>query len=205
MLVEVFVLGELEANCYLVSCEKTGKAMVIDPGGDPAPVIRSAKRRKLTIELIVNTHGHVDHMAGNARLRQLTGASLLIGAGDGPMLGNPALNLSNWVGVPVTMEADTLLDDGDRITVGELVFTVMHTPGHSPGGICLHITGAVFTGDTLFAGSIGRSDLPGGDGDQLQRSLHERLMTLPGETVVYPGHGPTSTIAAERQCNPFLV
>lgn len=205
MLVEVFVLGELEANCYLVSCEKTGKAMVIDPGGDPAPVIRSAKRRKLTIELIINTHGHVDHMAGNAHLRQLTGASLLIGAGDGPMLGNPALNLSNWVGVPVTMEADTLLDDGDRITVGELVFAVMHTPGHSPGGICLHITGAVFTGDTLFAGSIGRSDLPGGDGDQLLRSLHERLMTLPGETVVYPGHGPTSTIAAERQCNPFLV
>jgi len=205
LLVETFSLGELEANCYLVWCEKTGKALVIDPGGDPAPVIRSASRRKLGIAHIVNTHGHIDHIAGNARLRQLTGASLLIGAGDGPMLADPALNLSSWVGGPVTMKADGLLDDGDHITVGELVFAVMHTPGHSPGGICLHITGAVFTGDTLFAGSIGRSDLPGGDGDRLLRSLHERLMTLPGETVVYPGHGPTSTIAAEKRCNPFLV
>lgn len=205
MIVEVFTLGELQANCYLVACEKTGKAMVIDAGGDPAAVIRTANRRKLTIELIVNTHGHVDHMAGNARLRQLTGAALFIGAGDGPMLANPALNLSSWVGEPVAMEADGLLNDGDHLTVGELAFTIIHTPGHSPGGICLHTTGAVFTGDTLFAGSIGRSDLPGGDGEQLMASLRNRLMPMPGDTVVYPGHGPSSTIASERRCNPFLI
>ncbi|HAI20629.1 MAG TPA: MBL fold metallo-hydrolase [Clostridiales bacterium UBA8153] len=203
--VEVFALGELEANCYLVWCEQTGQAMVIDPGGDPAPVFQSAGRRKLSVVLIVNTHGHVDHIAGNARLRQLTGARLLIGAGDAPMLGNPALNLSSWVGESLAMAADDLLNDGDRITVGELVFAVIYTPGHSPGGICLHTAGAVFTGDTLFAGSIGRSDLPGGDTEQLMRSLEERLMILPGETMVYPGHGPTSTIALEKRCNPFLT
>jgi glyoxylase-like metal-dependent hydrolase (beta-lactamase superfamily II) len=205
LIVEVFTLGELQANCYLVACEKTGKAMVIDPGGDPAAVIQTANRLKLAIELIVNTHGHIDHMAGNARLRQSTGAALFIGAGDGPMLGNPALNLSSWVGNPVAMEADGLLADGDCITVGELTFTVIHTPGHSPGGICLHTNGAVFTGDTLFAGSIGRSDLPGGDGEQLMASLEHRLMTLSSDTVVYPGHGPSSTIASEKRCNPFLI
>ncbi len=206
MIIHTFTLGDLQANCYLLGCEETRQALVIDPGGNPAPVLRAAARLGLNIETIVNTHGHIDHIAGNGRLQEATGARLLIGRADGPMLADPGRNLSLWVGRRLpAVEPDLLLDDGDTIALGRHALEVLHTPGHTPGGICLYLPGSVFTGDTLFAGSIGRHDLPGGDYQTLLDSIRTRLLALPPDTAVYPGHGPATTIALEQEGNPFLA
>ncbi|MGQ9780323.1 MAG: MBL fold metallo-hydrolase [Bacillota bacterium] len=201
-----FVLGELETNCYLVWCPRTRQAMVVDPGGETDAVLAEIERAELSLVAVVNTHGHIDHILGNASLLRATGAELFIGAGDAPLLADAAANLSLWFGRPlVEAPPHRLLRHGDVLELGEARFLVLATPGHTPGSITLYGEGLALTGDTLFAGGIGRTDLPGGDEGVLLASIGRELFALPDETRVLPGHGPETTIGRERVGNPFLV
>ena len=204
--VRSYVLGELFTNCYLVWSSATRRAMVIDPGGEAAEVLAGIGREKLSLAMIVNTHGHADHIIGNAALARATGAPIAIGAGDAPMLTRAAANLSLLLGREITSPpSDRLLRQDDVLDLGDLRFTVRETPGHTPGGVSLVGQGVAFTGDTLFAGGIGRTDLPGGDESALLSSIRRELLSLPDETMVYPGHGEATTIGEERIGNPFLI
>lgn len=213
MHIEPLVVGPLEANCYLVACPESHQAMIVDPGGD-APAILDALRRidpKAVPRWLVNTHGHGDHIGANAEIKKAyPEIRIAVHADDAAALTSPARNLSPLAGMSIkSPPADVRLRDGEMIEVGTERFTVIHTPGHTPGGICLfHGAGKrplLFSGDTLFAQSIGRADLPGGDMSRLLRSIAERLMTLPDATLVYPGHGPMTTIGEERRHNPFFA
>jgi glyoxylase-like metal-dependent hydrolase (beta-lactamase superfamily II) len=188
MIIRQLEVGNMDNFCYLVGCEKTRRAMAIDPGADVDRVLAEAKKERLVIETIVNTHGHGDHTAGSARLKALTGARIVIHALEA-------------AAVP---QADILISGDQDLPVGDITFKVFHTPGHTPGGICLYAEGNLFTGDTLFVGDSGRTDLKGGHRPTLGASIR-RLMTLPDETVVWPGHdyGPTpsSTIGWEKRHN----
>lgn len=206
MLVETLVVGWFAANCYIVGCPTTREAMIVDPGDEAERILEAVEQLKVTVRCIVDTHAHADHIGANREVKDATGAPLYIHRLDAPLLADPARNLSAWTGDPLPPVAPArLLEDGNSIEVGQLRFQVLHTPGHTPGGICLAGEGAVFSGDTLFAGSVGRSDFPGGSHVTLIRSIKDKLMVLPDETVVYPGHGPTTTIGEERASNPFLV
>ncbi|MEW8979617.1 MAG: MBL fold metallo-hydrolase [Symbiobacterium sp.] len=199
-------LGDFASNCYVVACPETGKALVIDPGYPDPWIRRCVEENGLTVAQIVLTHGHLDHIGGVGWVKEWSGAPVCVHAADAPFLTDPFMNGSAYFGRHVTAPApDRLLRDGDRVEAGSLSLEVIHTPGHSPGGICLHAPGHLFAGDTLFAGSIGRTDLYGGDFETLLRSIATRLLTLPPETVVYPGHGPTTTIGEEKEYNPFLA
>lgn len=188
MIIRQLKIGPMDNFTYLVGCEETGKAMVIDPGPDPQRIVSEAEKQGLDIELIVNTHGHGDHTAGNTALKEITGAKIVIHSKD----------------ANAYPRADVQLTDETRLSVGEITFTVIHTPGHTPGGICLYAQGNLFTGDTLFVGDSGRTDLPGGHRPTLGASIR-RLMVLPDDTVVWPGHdyGPTpsSTLHWEKRHN----
>ena len=203
MQVERFLVGTLMmVNCYVVY--DGDEAVIVDPGGASQEVLDFIDERNLTVKAIVNTHGHADHIAGNAWFMEKTGAPLLIHIDEEAYLSSEELNLARLVRAefPV-VKADRLLKDGDFIPVGDGKLEVLHTPGHSPGGISLYAPGFVISGDTLFQGSVGRWDLPNGDRDVLQESVL-RLARLPLDTVVYPGHGDSTTIRAEIKCNPFL-
>jgi glyoxylase-like metal-dependent hydrolase (beta-lactamase superfamily II) len=180
--------------------------MIIDPGDEAGGILKSVQDLELGIKLIVLTHGHLDHIGALKEVKEATGAEVAIHSDDAKPLQGHYQSLGAMFGLsyPAPSPPDRLLEDGDSLDIGDLQFAVLHTPGHSPGGICLSGQGVVFTGDTLFNQGIGRTDLPGGDYDQLMNSIHTRLMTLPDSTSVYPGHGPQSTIGAERQGNPFL-
>ncbi|MCL4516408.1 MAG: MBL fold metallo-hydrolase [Firmicutes bacterium] len=208
MIFKQFILGPMGANCYLIGCEETRAAAVIDPGGEPSEVLAEIKRLGLTLRCVINTHGHVDHIAGNRAVKEATGAEILIHAADAPMLTNSRLNLSSFLedeaGLLAGPPADRELLDDEVIEVGHLSIQVRHTPGHTPGGICLLAGDALFSGDTLFAESIGRTDFPGGSAETLIRSIQQKLLVLPDETPVYPGHGPMTTIGDEKALNPFL-
>ncbi|ABZ84403.1 metallo-beta-lactamase family protein, putative [Heliomicrobium modesticaldum Ice1] len=199
--------GMLAANCYLVQCPETGEAALIDPGGDGEMLLRRAEEAKAKIVAIINTHGHSDHIAANGDIKKATGATILCHEAEAASIISPGKNLSLYIGASITSPpADRLLKDGDVLTIGRTVrLEVLHTPGHTVGGICLRGQGVVFTGDTLFHGSIGRTDLPGGSYNQILHSIREKLLALPDDTVVYPGHGPESTIGFERVNNPFLT
>jgi glyoxylase-like metal-dependent hydrolase (beta-lactamase superfamily II) len=188
MIIRQLQIGPMDNFTYLVGCEETGKAMVIDPGPDPQRIVSEAEKQGLDIALIVNTHGHGDHTAGNTALKEITGAKIVIHSKD----------------ANAYPRADVQLTDETRLSVGEITFTVIHTPGHTPGGICLYAQGNLFTGDTLFVGDSGRTDLPGGHRPTLGASIR-RLMVLPDDTVVWPGHdyGPTpsSTLHWEKRHN----
>lgn len=208
MLVKRFTVGPLYINCYLVACSETKNGLIIDPGFSERVelerVIRVADENKLQISYIVDTHGHPDHIAGNGMIKEATGAPILIHKNDAPMLTDANRNLSTMFGYHiVSPPADRMLHEGDLIQVGEVKLKVIHTPGHSRGSISLLGQDAVFTGDTLFAGSIGRYDFPDSSSEEIMRSL-KRLSTLPGHFKVYPGHGPISTIGEEKRRNPFL-
>ena len=197
--------GPLEVNCYLVGCEKTKKAVAIDPGGSADRILNRLRECDLTLELVINTHGHFDHIGANRRLTEATGAELLIHRDDRPLLLQAEQHAAMFgLSAETSPEPDRDLADGDILTLGDLEFRVLHTPGHSAGGICLYVEDCLFVGDTLFAGSIGRTDLPGGNYQQLINSIRGKLLCLPDQTRVFPGHGPATTIGREKQHNPFL-
>lgn len=205
MEVRKFVLGYLTTNCYVVSCPVEKEAIVIDPGGEVESLLNYLHQEGLSLKYIVNTHGHGDHIQGNGQLKEATGAKIAIHERDQAMLKKPAKNLSRYTGKDfASPPADLLLAEGDSVRWGKESLEVIHTPGHTPGGISLVGNGLAFTGDTLFAGSVGRSDLPGGSMTDLLTSIREKLLVLPPETRVLPGHGPETTIGAEKESNPFL-
>lgn len=198
-------VGSLGTNCYIVFSEKTRQAVIIDPGGDAARILAAVSREGLTVEAIINTHGHADHVLANIKVKEATGAPLWIHGADADMLGSGARNLSAYMGASTSCGvADRLLSDGELLTVGDFTLKVLHTPGHTPGGISLLADKAVFVGDTLFAESIGRTDFPGGSYGQLIESIKKQLMTLEDDVKAYPGHGPATTIGWERRQNPFI-
>ena len=204
MIVWTLLVGPMGANCYILECEETRAAVVIDPGADADKILGTINEHDLRLKLIVNTHGHVDHIADNSELKQNTSAPLLIHSADADMLVNPQENLSFFMGTSISSPAsDRLLADGETLEVGTFHLKVMHTPGHSPGSICLLSDDCIFTGDLLFAGGIGRYDFPGSSYTALVDSLR-KVMMLDDDLIVYPGHGPTTTIGDERRTNPFL-
>ncbi len=204
-MIEVITLkvGQWETNCYLVTPEGGEKSMIIDPGAEPERILSQAEG--LTIKYIINTHGHSDHIGANGKIKESTGAPLLIHRDDASMLVHPEKNLSLlWGQEVISPLADRLLEGGEKIELAGMVWRVIHTPGHSPGGISLLGEHWLFSGDTLFAGSVGRTDLPGASWEVLLKSIREELLTLDDEVTVYPGHGPSTTIGEERRWNPFL-
>ena len=205
MFIERLELGPFASNCYLTGDETTREAMVIDPGAEPDRIIRLIDEFKLEVKYIVMTHGHIDHVSALKEVKDATGAPVAIHRGDAGMLGARDEFSPMFHPTPKKPDPpDMLLDGGETFEVGSLTYTVLHTPGHSPGGICLLTDGVVFSGDTLFNMSIGRTDFPGGSMNQIIESIRTKLLTLPDATVVLPGHGPQSTIAYERRANPFL-
>ena len=207
MILETLEVGPFLSNCYIIGSE-TGKGMIIDPGAEAERILATAERLNLSITLIVATHTHVDHIAALPQVKEATKAEFALHEAEGTGKLTQAFSrmLSPFLGGSFRSlpQPDRLLREGDRIELGELGFTVLHTPGHSPGGICLLGHGVVFCGDTLFNYSIGRTDFPGCSYAQLMHSIHTKLMVLPDETRVLPGHGPETTIGFERKWNPFL-
>ncbi len=205
LLVHQLSVGPLQVNCFVVACQKTREAMVIDPGGEGPQILHLAESSGYQVKQIVNTHGHFDHIGANQQVKDATGAVLMMHEADLPLLQN-ARNHAQAYGLTVSPspDPDKFLNEGDVFSVGEQSFSVFHVPGHSPGSICLLSDGHLFVGDVLFAGSIGRTDLPGGDFDALVEGVREKLFRLPAETIVHPGHGPDTTIGREKQMNPFV-
>ncbi len=200
------VTGPLEVNCYIIGCSFSHDAIIIDPGGNGAQIAETLKELDLNAIAIVNTHGHFDHIGGNAYLMShIASLRLYLHTGDHQYFRNAGEHADYW-NIPFEESPDPTdyLDDGEVIKVGLLRLKVLHTPGHSPGGISIYLPGHVFTGDALFEGSVGRTDLPGGDYALLISSIKEKLLVLPGSTIVYPGHGPETSIAREINSNPFL-
>ena len=214
MIHEILSVGALQCNCSILGDEVSGEAIVVDPGDEIPRILAVLQRHKLTVKQILITHAHIDHIAGAARLQALTGAPVLYNQNDLPLVNMMAVQ-AGWLGVetPEVRPPDDTLDDGKLIAIGAvsngspaLSGSILHTPGHTQGSVCLYLPdqNLLLAGDTLFAGSVGRTDLPGGDGPMLLRSIHDKLLPLPIETVVLPGHGPQTTIGEERESNPFL-
>ncbi len=206
MIIERLVVGMLQCNCYLVGCEETKEGIVIDPGGDGPVILDRVQKLGLVIDYIVNTHGHIDHIAANRPVKEATGAQIAIHADDAQWLVTDQGSYARMLGVQSPgPPADVLLEEGDEIVFGQESLKVIHTPGHSLGGISLIGNDVVFCGDTLFAMGVGRVDLPGGSWETLMTSIKERLFTLPDETTAYTGHGPPTTIGREKQFNPWFA
>ena len=209
MEIEQMQVGFMAVFCYIVACPNTKEALVIDPAGDEDKIVRRIKDKGYQLKYIVNTHGHGDHTCGNARVKELTGAKIVMHKLDDQLYNTPeGHTMSRQWGFAPSPPVDVLIEEGDKLVIGDVSLEVMHTPGHSPGGVCLYAPGHVFTGDTLFVGGIGRTDLPGASMEDFMRAIKERLLTLPGDTVVWPGHDygsrPTSTIEVEKKTNPWL-
>ncbi len=203
------VVGALAENCYVLAPASGGDAIVIDPGDDADEILAGLRDAGLRPRLVVNTHGHMDHIGGNAALIEEAGGALLIHAADAAMLTDPARNLSSFLPPPfVSPPATRTIEGGEELAAGALRLRVLHTPGHTPGGVCL-VAGEgagtlVFSGDTLFAGSVGRVDLPGGSWEQQMQSIEQQLLPLPPAAHVFPGHGPATDMATEHAQNPFV-
>ena len=193
MILEIMHVGMLAANCYILGCEETKEAVMIDPGGDALGLLSKIKKLDLNIKYIILTHGHYDHTGAINEIKEKTNAPIAIHKLDKKILEDE------------NKSADMYLKDGDELYIGSIKLKIIHTPGHSPGGISILMDGAIFTGDTLFAGSIGRTDFYKGDMEQILSSIKNKLFLLPEETKVYPGHGPASTIGSEKNTNPFFI
>lgn len=205
MILESLPTGPLQVNCYLIGCETSKKAAVVDPGGDVPEILRLLKEHHLKLQMVINTHGHFDHIGGNRQLLEATGAELVIHQADRPLLKQAAAHAANFgLQAETSPEPSRELLGGETLEVGDLRLKVLHTPGHSPGGICLYWQDQLIVGDTLFAGSVGRTDLPGGDHQTLIDSINRELLVLPDNTQVHPGHGPSTSIGREKYYNPFL-
>jgi glyoxylase-like metal-dependent hydrolase (beta-lactamase superfamily II) len=203
MILETLALGDYQANCYIYASEDTKRGFIIDPGDEPEVIINRIKELGLNVDFIILSHGHPDHTGALKQVKEATKAPIAMHSGDARLLKDRLLH--SLLGFPHSdVTPDRLLMDGEILTAGGLNLRVLHTPGHSPGCICLLGDGLVFTGDTLFNMGVGRTDLPGGDTHLLMASIHDRLLSLPDSTRVYPGHGPASTIGDERHENPFL-
>jgi glyoxylase-like metal-dependent hydrolase (beta-lactamase superfamily II) len=207
MILEMFPVGPLQCNCTILGDEQTGEAIVIDPGEEIGRIQKRLAAHGLKLKQILVTHGHIDHIGGALKLKRLTGAPIYLNEGDLEQLAIMQ-EQADWVGVekPETAPPDESLADGMTVGLNAFPARVLHTPGHTQGSVSLHFVPLklLVAGDTLFAGNIGRTDLPGGDYEQILDSIHARLLVLPDETKVLPGHGPASTIGAERRSNPFL-
>lgn len=209
MLVKSMTVGNMACCCYLVICEGTREAVIIDPGGDEDKVLALCEKEKAKVKYIVNTHGHPDHVCGNGAIKKATGALIVMHEDDVDFFAKPEVEqYFSILGLKSSPPVDKKVKDGDLISFGNENLKVILTPGHTPGGMCLYSAPNLFTGDTLFVGGVGRTDFPGGDGKVLSRSIKERLLTLPDQTVVWPGHGyggANSTIGEEKRSNPFLT
>jgi len=208
MIHEILPVGPLQCNCSIIGDESTREAIVIDPGDDIDDVLAGVSKHNLKVKQIVITHAHIDHVGGAMKLRAATGAPILLNQNDYALLKMLDVQAA-WIGVatPGNVEIDHSVGQNDKVGAGSLSADIIHTPGHTEGSISLYfpLEKKLIAGDTLFAGSIGRTDLPGGSYKKIISSLHEKLLTLPDDTVVVPGHGPLTTIGEERQSNPFLV
>ncbi|MFQ6094376.1 MAG: MBL fold metallo-hydrolase [bacterium] len=205
MILESLVVGDVFTNCYVIGCEDTKDGAIIDPGGSPDRILAVVEKLEMKPKYIINTHGHADHIEANGEVKEATGTQILIHSSDGPMLTDPEKNLSVYFGpAVVSPPPDRFVTEGEVIEIGRIELKVLHTPGHSPGGISLLGDGCVFTGDALFAGSIGRTDFPGASYNQLIESIRTKLLTLDDPLRLYSGHGPESTIGWEKDHNPFL-
>ncbi len=203
---KIIVVGALETNCYLVYCDETRACAIVDPGAEHELIFPVIFEEGLTPVLLINTHGHIDHIGANKDIKDHFGVPLYIHAADNPMLSKPQqLELSLFLGAKDSPPADHFMTDGEVIPIGKCFLRVLHTPGHSPGSVSLLGDGFLLSGDTLFMEGVGRTDLPGGSQKQLEQSIREKIMTLPDEIVVLPGHGPHTTIGQERVNNPFFT
>jgi glyoxylase-like metal-dependent hydrolase (beta-lactamase superfamily II) len=208
MIHEIFPVGPLQCNCSVIGDEGSHEAMVVDPGDEIERVLELLRRHGLKLKMIAVTHGHIDHIGGAGKLHKATGAPVYMNEADQMQIKLLPLQAA-WIGMrpPGEVKIDHALGDADKLTVGDLSATVLHTPGHTEGSVCLYFDAQkkLVAGDTLFAGSIGRTDLPGGNFEKIMRSLQQRVLALPDEIVVVPGHGPLTSIGEERQSNPFLT
>jgi hydroxyacylglutathione hydrolase len=209
LVIDTFTVGPLQCNCVIIGDDVTKTAVVVDPGDEIERVTDVLERRGFKVAAIVATHAHIDHVGGFGELKKLTGAKTLLHEADAPLYAELAMQ-ARWLGVepPSMTQLDGRLDEKAGLSLGAVTFDVRHTPGHSPGSVSLVLpepTPILLAGDTLFAGSIGRTDLWGGSFEEIMNSIKSKLLTLPDETIVIPGHGPRTTIGTERKTNPFLL
>jgi glyoxylase-like metal-dependent hydrolase (beta-lactamase superfamily II) len=205
-IVRGIVVGSFQENCWVIGNRRTGEGICVDPGDQADDILAMARDMGVTIKYIANSHAHIDHILGVGAIREATGARFLLHAGDLELVRNTANMARNWMGadIPNPPDPDAFLDDNDTVDIDGLQLRVLYTPGHTRGSVCFYANGVVFAGDTLFAGSIGRTDLPGGDYDEEMASICDRLLALPDDTIVLPGHMDQTTIGHERQRNPYV-
>lgn len=207
MIHEILTVGPLQCNCSILGDEASREAIVVDPGDEISRIVDVLNKHSLTVKQIIVTHAHIDHIAGAQRLKRLTGAPILYNQNDLPLV-KMMDQQAGWLGIPVPEVAppDASLEEGQQVAVSSIFGSILHTPGHTEGSVCLYLPqqNLLLAGDTLFAGSVGRTDLPGGNSRKLIQSIHRSLLTLPDEVTVVPGHGPKTSIGAERESNPFL-
>lgn len=207
MIHEILIVGPLQCNCSIIGDETSHEAIVVDPGDNISRIISTLQKHQLTVKQIIVTHAHIDHIAGAQRLKQLTGAPIFYNQNDLPLVKMMDVQ-AGWLGIatPDVAPPDASLEDGQVVSVTGLTGAILHTPGHTEGSVCLYLPqqALLLAGDTLFAGSVGRTDLPGGNTRKLIQSIHDSLLTLPDEVTVIPGHGAKTSIGAERESNPFL-
>ena len=208
MILQQIIVGSMAVCCYIVSCENTKKAAIIDPGGSEDDILAEVAKQGLTVEYIIATHGHPDHVCGNKKIQDATGAKIIMHEDDVEFFEEDEVkNYFSILGLEPSPPTDIKVKEGDEIKIGDVSLSVIHTPGHTPGGMCLLNGTDLITGDTLFVGGLGRTDFPGGSHEDLIESIHKKLLILPEETVVWPGHGyggNKSTIGIEAKTNPFL-
>jgi glyoxylase-like metal-dependent hydrolase (beta-lactamase superfamily II) len=207
MIHKILIVGPLQCNCSILGDEVSREAIVVDPGDDISRIAATLEKHHLTVKQIIITHAHIDHIAGAQRLKRLTGAPILYNQNDLPLVKMMDIQ-AMWLGVPTPEVAppDASLEDGQVVSITGLTGSILHTPGHTEGSVCLYLPQQelLLAGDTLFAGSVGRTDLPGGNTQKLLQSIRDSLLPLPDEVTVIPGHGPKTTIGEERQSNPFI-